>query len=214
MSEPKTVAERVEQVVPGVLHWTVHDDRIDFRSDAYAIVTEEGIVLIDPLPLTQKAMSALGRVSAICITGGFHQRSAWRYRKRSSAQVFAPKGAKGLEERPDHSYGPEAALPGGVRAVHAPGPTGPHYALLLERPRGTGVLFCADTLARTGRAGFRFVDSQYQDDPALTRKSARKLLGLRFRSLCSAHGMPAARGGREALRRAIERDARQQVRTR
>lgn len=207
MSEPKVVAAKVVQLVPGVLHWSVHDDRIDFRSDAYAVVTEEGTVLIDPLPLARGALPALGRVTAICLTGAFHQRSAWRYRKRYGAKVFAPKRAKGLEEAPDRAYGPDAKLPGGLKAVHAPGPTGAHYALFLERQKGTGVLFCADTLARKGRAGFRFVESKYQDDPALTRKSARKLLRLRFRSLCPSHGMPAVRGGVEALRRAIERDA-------
>ena len=41
MSEPKSRARRVQGIAPGVLHWTFHDDRIDFRSDAYA-VREEG----------------------------------------------------------------------------------------------------------------------------------------------------------------------------
>src|SRR5437867_3939630 len=131
MSEPKNRAARVDRVVPGVLHWAVKDDRIGgFWSDSYAVKTDEGTVLIDPLPLTATALKSLGKVTAICLTGGFHQRSAWRYRKRFKAPVWVPKQAKGLEEKPDRRYGPDAALPGGLKALHAPGPTGPHYLLL------------------------------------------------------------------------------------
>ncbi len=53
MPEPKATAESAEQVVPGVWRWHVWDERIDFESDAYAVAADNGIVLIDPLPLAR-----------------------------------------------------------------------------------------------------------------------------------------------------------------
>ncbi|MCS6924397.1 MAG: hypothetical protein NZ578_00710 [Candidatus Binatia bacterium] len=37
MSEPKAIAQQIDEVVPGVWRWFVHDDRIDYESDAHAV---------------------------------------------------------------------------------------------------------------------------------------------------------------------------------
>lgn len=207
MSEPKEIAGQARPVVPGVLHWTVHDDRVDVRSDAYAVVGA-GTVLIDPLPLAEEALAALTDVQAICLTKSSHQRSAWRYRKRFGARVYAPQGSEDLEESPDAFYGDGDVLPGGLLAFHAPGPAKACYALLLERREG-GVLFCGDVLIRPSEAeGFRFVTDDYQEEPARTRESARRLETLKFATLCSAHGAPAVQDGVAALRDALARDRR------
>ena len=173
MSEPKARASRIQRIAPGLLHWTLHDDRIDWRSDAYAVAGRRGTVLIDPLPLTDAAIARLGRVEAICITGSCHQRSSWRYRRLLGAAVHAPRGARGLEEKPDVAYGKGARLPGGLVAIHAPGPTQVHFAF--HRRAGRGALFCADVLMRD-EDGVRFIEAAYHDDPRLTRETAAKLL--------------------------------------
>lgn len=203
MSEPRTRSRRVETVVPGLLHWWLHDDRIDFRSDAYAVRERGRTVLIDPLPLVGSALDALGRVSAICLTGSCHQRSAWRYRRLFGAPVFAPRGAEGLEEEPDVWYRKGQTLPGGLTAVHAPGPTEVHFAF--HRTAGRGALFCADVLLRDGER-VRFVEDEHQDDPARTRRTVRKLLRLAFATLCFAHGAPLRKDPHAAMRAALEAD--------
>jgi hypothetical protein len=76
MSEPRTVAQHVDAVVPGVWTWSIHDERIDFVSTAHAVTAPDGVVLIDPLPLAPRALAGLGNVTAICMTAGTHQRSA------------------------------------------------------------------------------------------------------------------------------------------
>lgn len=207
MSEPSKKASRVEVVAPGLLHWTVHDDRIDFRSDAYAISDEGGTVLVDPLPLADRAIARLGAVSAIVLSIQSHQRSAWRLRAALGARVHAPRGADGLEERPDAWYGDGDRLPGGLVAIHAPGPCDASYALLLERARGGGILFLGDVLTRAGRGPLRFVPGEYQDDPRATRESARRLAALRVEILCPGHGAPIRTGGASALATAVEADA-------
>ncbi len=203
MSEPKTSAARTEEVLPGLLHWSVDDDRIGFRSDAYALDSSAGLVLIDPLPLAEPALLALGRPVAICLTIQSHQRSTWRYRRRFRALVYAPLWAEGLEEEPDHFYRHGERLPGGLRAIHAPGPCEASYALLDE---GTGVLFLGDLLSGERASDLRFVPDAYQDAPRRTRASVRALLDEPFDAVCGGHAPPIPHGGRRAVRDALERD--------
>ena len=211
MSEPTTSARSLLRVAPGVLRWHILDERISAPSDAYAVVHGGEVTLIDPLPLTpgaQRSLERRGRITAICLTGAFHQRSAWRYRRAYGAKVYGPRGGERFEEKPDVLYRPGDRLPGGLLAVHAPGPASAHYAFLLSR--APGVLFCADLLANMGdrKGGLRFIESEYQEDPARTRRSARKMLDLTFRVACFAHGAPVTRLARQALAGALERDAR------
>jgi glyoxylase-like metal-dependent hydrolase (beta-lactamase superfamily II) len=207
VSEPKTVAQEIEGVVPGVWRWGIHDERIDFRSDAYAVAGEEGVVLVDPLPLAADALASLGPVAAVCLTGAHHQRSAWRYRRAFGAPVRAPEGSRPMEEEPDALYGSGARLPGGLEAVHAPGPIHANYALLLRRPDGAGVLFIADLLLRSGDGPLLFSPDRHLADPALTRATVRALLDLPVATLCPAHGAPSVGDARAALLDALQRDA-------
>jgi hypothetical protein len=204
MSEPKTRARTIRTVAPGILHWTLLDDRIKARSDAYAVVADGRSVLIDPLPLVERTLPRLGAVDAICLTGSFHQRAAWRYRRLLGVKVLAPRGAKNLEERPDVWYARGDRLPGGLRAIHAPGPTEAHYVFHLAR--GRGALFCSDALMHVGRS-VRFIPSKYHDNPALTRRSVERLLKLPFSTLCFNHGSPIVRGAKSAIRDAFRVDA-------
>lgn len=208
MSEPKSRAKTIETIAPGILHWKVHDDRIESMSHAYAI-EEPGphgsrtTVLIDPLPLDEAALASLGKVQAIGITGSCHQRSAWRYRKQFKVKVYAPEGAQGLEETPDVWYRKGTKLPGNLEAIHAPGPTEVHYAFL--HGKGKGALFCADILMRE-RETVRFISDEYQDDPQRTRETARRFLDLKFETLCFDHGEPITRNAHDAIRKALEAD--------
>ena len=210
MTEPREIAQRMTPVVPGLLHWTVHDHRIDFRSEAYALVDNAETVLIDPLPLAEAQLATLRNVRAIVITAQSHQRASWRYRKHFGARVYAPEGSQHLEEDPDAFYAEGTGLPLGLRALHGPGPCRASFALLFERREG-GILFCGDLLLRDG-SGFRFVEDGYQDEPERTRESVRRLVDLPFAALCAAHGPPAPQEGPTLVRNALERDARGQER--
>ncbi len=205
MSEPKTVAKKLDPVAPGVFRCHVLDDRIEAESDGYALTDGDRTVLIDPLPLSEATLKRLAQVEAIVLSASCHQRSSWRYRKLFRAKVYAPAGAENLVEKPDAAYRPGGRLPGGLRAVHAPGPTDAHFALLLDR--AGGILFCGDLLMNLPRRGLAFVPGEYQDDPAATRRSVRKLLDLKFRILCFSHGSPLRSGARKAVRDLLRKDA-------
>ena len=201
MSEPKAVARELDEIVPGLFHYQVHDERIKMESDAFVLKEKEGAVLIDPLPLDKTALARLGRISAILLGTPSHQRSAWRFRRELKAEVYAPAGASGLEEKPDVGYKDGDRLPGGLRAVHAPGPTTDHYAFYLDRE--PGVLLCSDLLIHEGGKGVQFLPETYQEDPARGRQSARRLLLLKFDVLGFGHGEPIKNGGRAAIEKLV-----------
>ncbi|MCP3099686.1 MBL fold metallo-hydrolase [Myxococcus sp. K15C18031901] len=208
MSEPKGKARRLVEVVPGVHHWSVSDDRIGgSRSDAYAVVDDDGaVVLIDPLPIDEAKLRELGDITAILLTAGNHQRSAWRFRKELGAPVWAPEDAHGLEDTPDFTYVAGDTLPAGLMPFHTPGPAIAMYTLWMQRhPRG--VAFISDLLVHDDKGTPEFVPSEYQDDPLRTRQSVQRILDhLTVDTVCFAHGAPIVRDGAAALRRALEED--------
>jgi glyoxylase-like metal-dependent hydrolase (beta-lactamase superfamily II) len=200
VSEPRAVAQELEEVAPGVFSWSVPDDRIGgSTSAAYAVRGDDGAyVLIDPLPLVDSELQRLEPVEAIVLTAATHQRSAWRYRARFGAPVQLPEGSRKTDEEPDGHYGAGAHLPGGLEAVHAPGPEQAHYALLLER--GEGVLFCPDQLMRGPDGALMFVPAEFHEDPPETRRTVERLLELPFSVLCLDHGRALVDDPKSALR--------------
>ncbi len=207
MSEPRAHATRTVEVVPGIRRWSVRDDRIGGAdSEAYAVLDDDGaVVLVDPLPLSEGALNALGPVTAIVLTSGCHQRSSWRLRRELKVPVWAPVRAFGLEDTPDFVYSGGDTLPGGLMAYHTPGPVESMYTLWRERPRG--LVFISDLLYREGNGPPRFVQAEYQDEPWRTRESVRRVLAhLPVDIVCFAHGRPMLDGGAQSLQRALDED--------
>jgi glyoxylase-like metal-dependent hydrolase (beta-lactamase superfamily II) len=201
VSEPKAVAERVEEVVRGVYFWQVHDDRINFLSAAHAVATGEGIVLVDPLPLVEDALRGLGEVAAIVLSSGSHQRSSWRLRRELGVPVWAPTLSREIDEEPDVRYGEGDRLPGGLTALFTPGAgTTQHTFVRAEDPR---VAIVSDLLVRAPDHEVELVPDEYAHDPAQARESVRKLLELDFEVLSMGHGAPVTDDARGAVRRAL-----------
>jgi glyoxylase-like metal-dependent hydrolase (beta-lactamase superfamily II) len=202
MSEPSAIAQRIQEVIPGVWRWCVQDDRIHSESDAHAVVEAGSATLIDPLPLAEKALRRLEPIAAICLTAKCHQRSAWRYRKQFSVKVYAPAGVRPMEEEADVWYRAGDRLPGGLHAIHTPGPEEVHYGFLLTRE--PGVFFCPDLLMH-GKGKVEFVPPEFHVDHAATQASVRRLLDLRFSVLCFNHGTPITDNPQAVLRELLQR---------
>jgi hypothetical protein len=205
VTEPKGRARRLDEVVPGVVRWTIErDERIGgAESDAHAVLADGGAVLIDPLPLADAEVERLSPVQAICLTAQCHQRSSWRYRERFGARVHAPASVRPMEGEPDEHYRDGDVLPGGLRAIRTPGPEEIHFSFLLERqPR---ILFCSDLLTNYAGRGLDFVPLEYHDDPAQTRRTVERLLELDFDVLCLDHGTPLTDDPHAAIRDLLAR---------
>lgn len=202
MSEPKTVAAKVEEVAPGIRRWSIHDERIDFIGASYAVTTDEGTVLIDPHPLQTDALMQLGDVYAIILTCGSHQRSAWRYRRELGADVYAPALSKEIDEEPDVRYGDGDRLPGGLLAIFTPGVGTTQHTLL--RAGEPTVAFVADTLVQEPDGSVGMVPERFIYDLEEAKRTLRKLLELDFDVLCLGHGGVLKDDPKAAVRALLE----------
>jgi hypothetical protein len=201
MSEPKTVAREIAEVLPGVWHWRIHDERIDFVSAAHAVETAGGSVLVDPLPVDSSELTKVAEVTAIVLTCGSHGRSAWRLRDELGVPVHVPALSETLRDRADWTYGEGDELPGGLRAVYTPGAGTTQHTLLLRDP---AVAFVPDLLSRAEGEEVNLIPGEYMADPEEARRSVEKLLDLEVEVLCLGHGVPVAENANTALRRALK----------
>ena len=206
MTEPREIADRSERVTGGLWHWRIANSAIGgATSSSQAFAAAGEMVMIDPVRLAPGALAELPAPTAVCLTAKCHQRAAWRYQAELHVPVWAPAGTAPMDGEPEHRYRAGDRLPGGLLAVHTPGPEDVHFCFLLED--GGGVLFCSDLLSQRPGAELDFVPLEYHDDPAATRRSVEGLLDLRFGILCLDHGPPIADDPKAAIRALLERTA-------
>jgi glyoxylase-like metal-dependent hydrolase (beta-lactamase superfamily II) len=204
MTEPKEIADHLDQVEDGLFHWHIHNSAIGGNvSSSQALVTHDACVLVDPVRLQDDLLATLPAPTAIALTARCHQRAAWRYRSEFGAKVWLPEDAAAADEEPDERYAEGDTLPGGLLAVRTPWPEWPHYSFLLDAD--PGVLFCSDLVMRPGGKELRFVPFEYHEDPAATRHSVERLLELSFEVLCLAHGKPLTDDPKSALRELLDK---------
>lgn len=207
MTEPAEIAPVLEPVVDGVWHWRIHNAAIGgaiSASHALRVVDESGdagCVLVDPVRLDPHAEQQLPKpITAVVLTSHGHQRAAWRMRREHGAEVWAPRGSGGLEEAPDHEYGDGDALPGGLRAIHTPGPEQAHFSLHHEE---LDAVIVSDLVRRAEDGELEFVPPEYHEDPDATRDSTRRLAELGCGILLLDHGPPVTQGGSRQLERLL-----------
>ena len=205
MSEPKARASAVNRVFPWLLHFTIKDERIDnFRGDAFAIKSSDGLVVIDPVRLEDDIVHEVTGTKHVILTSGHHQRSSWRYRKEFGAAVYAPIGSDdGLDEEPDHWYGEGADLPAGIKAIKGEWyPT--YYHLLYTHSDETKVLFCGDLITHWDDGIYRFPIGESVPSYEPAREEVKRLMELSADALCSGHANPTPDGCRAALQSALD----------
>jgi glyoxylase-like metal-dependent hydrolase (beta-lactamase superfamily II) len=195
VTESKAAAESIVEVVPGVWHWNVDDERIGgYIGSSHAVVTVDGTILIDPHRLPPGAFTQIGDVAAIVLTASTHQRAAWFYRRELGAHVWVPSGTRQAEEEPDERYSEGDQLPGGLEAFFAPGAGTTQHALRHDK-----VLFVGDNVVRPRGGELMLISEEYAHDAAQNRESVRKLLDVDFEILCLGHGEPVTSNAKDTL---------------
>jgi hypothetical protein len=202
VSEPRAVAQGAWEVVPGLWHWNLDDERIGgFIGASHAVTTGEGTVLIDPHPLAENALAGLGEVAAIVLTASVHQRASWRLRRELGIAVWVPAATREAEEEPDERYSEGDRLPGGLEAMFTPG-AGTTQHTLLDRQRAAA--FVSDLLVRPRGGRVALLSEDLAHDPAQLRETVEtRLLALDVEILCLGHGQPVTDNPKSALRAAL-----------
>jgi hypothetical protein len=204
----------MQEVIPGVFHWTAPHPRIQVEVSSYWL--DESGVLFDPLvPVAEGLQWFAQRAvapAAILLSNRHHYRDSGRFAERFGCSVHCNRA--GLHE---FSHGEVVQgfdvgdeLPGGVVAwelgVICPDETALHVP-------GKRALVIADGVVRGGPHGqpgpLGFVPDSLMDDPPATKRGllaacARLLAELDFDHLLLAHGGPVIGDGRELLRDLVD----------
>ena len=85
-------------VRPGLFHWQGYESEVKCDCSSSAIVTESGLIFIDPIPLADEALTELvgesfSAPAAVVLTSGNHQRESLALAKRFGIPVFVPENA-------------------------------------------------------------------------------------------------------------------------
>jgi hypothetical protein len=196
------MAERIREVLPGVLRWTARHPSAGLESAGHYLV-EEG-TLIDPIAPPEGLDWFDGRgIGEILLTNRHHTRSAFDLQDRLGLTIRAPR--TGMHELPadrvqPYDFGEE--LTAGIRP-HAISDTWPDETAL-EIPSHRAVAI-ADGVINYDGLGF-FPDFLLGDEPEAEKQRlrdafARLAAEVDFDHLLLAHGTPILHDGREQLRR-------------
>jgi len=197
----------VDEVLPGVRHWTARHPKIGILVSSYWL-PEEG-VLFDPLvPPEGFAELDAAPPRTVLLSNRHHLRESGRFVERYGCSVRCNRA--GLHEFAGGEVEVEGfelgeSLPGGVLAAEMGAICPDDTALYLPTKRA---VVLADGIVRGGEAGgggpLGFVPDSLMDDPPETKRgllaSCERLLSeLDFDSLLLAHGGPVIGDGRALL---------------
>jgi glyoxylase-like metal-dependent hydrolase (beta-lactamase superfamily II) len=194
----------MNEVLPGVLHWTTHHERIGARVHSHFAV--ESAALIDPrVPEGGvEEIARYGRPDRILLSNRHHLRHSEQFAAAFGCPIRCHEAGlwefdEGPEVRP-FRFGDEVAP--GITALQMGALTPEDTVFRLSA--GPGALLFADGLVRRADGALGFVpDWLMGDDPEGVKRglraSLRRLLDEDFDALLFAHGEPMASGGRAAL---------------
>jgi hypothetical protein len=204
----------MQEVLPGVFHWSAIHARIHIRVSSYWL--DEGGVLIDPLVPPEEGLEWFAvrpeQPSAVLLSNRHHSRESDRFVERFGCSVHC--NSAGLHEFSGElrvrGFEPEEQLAGGVVARELDAICPDETALHLTR---SGAMLFADGLVRGGVYGgdgpLGFVPDSLMDDPPKTKRGLldgfeRLLDEHEFEHLLLAHGGPVTGDGRERLHELVE----------
>jgi hypothetical protein len=193
----------VEEIAPGIWHWTAVHPRIKIEVSSYYLPAER--VLIDPIAPNEGLdwFAEHGPPADVLLTNRHHYRSSASFAERFAVTVHCVREGmhefSGGERVEPFDFDDE--LPGGIVA-HEVGAICPDETALHIPTRNA--LALADGAVRWEAGGpLAFVPDKYMDAPERTKKglreSYRRLAQLDFEHLLLAHGEPFVGNGREVL---------------
>ena len=192
----------MQEVLPGVFHWTREHPKIQIEVSSYGLADEH--VLIDPL-IPKAGLDAIPvEPKHILLTNRHHYRHSGVLAEHFGCKIWCV--AQGLHEfKQGEAVGPfqfGETLACGIEVVEIGAISPDDSALLI--PRNGGIVALADGVVRMA-GPLSFVPEEYMgDDPESVKNGLRasygRLLERDFDHLLLAHGPPWIGGGKQALR--------------
>ena len=172
--------------------WQRYDRSVKADLFSTAIITPEGICLIDPTPLDPAALKELqsrGPIVGIVITNQNHWRASADLAARLQVEIFAHENAR-LPERAQTftAVSDNQQIVGDLRVITIEG-AAPGEIIIASEIDG-GLLVIGDALINFEPYGFTFLPPKYCTDNRKMKKSLRRLLDVEAQRIFFAHGSP------------------------
>jgi hypothetical protein len=194
----------MQEILPGVMHWTRKHPKIGFEVSSYYLTEER--VLIDPLAPAEGFGALRARPEHVLLTNRHHYRDCTHVAGEFGCTIWCVEAGlhefKQGEKVKPFQFGD--TLPGNIEAIEVGVICPDETALLI--PRGDGILAVADGVVRGPEpdAPLSFVPDAFMgNDPTATKEGLkqayRRVLERKFDHLLLAHGAPWIGGARAAL---------------
>jgi glyoxylase-like metal-dependent hydrolase (beta-lactamase superfamily II) len=195
----------LRQYAPGVFSWSRFQPERGYDFNGTALVSDAGVLLVDPISATDEELSALAKLGAkfeIVLLNADHERDAARFQQQFQAPVYVARpdaervtvsGVVAFDDGHVFSGGWVAHL---LPNMKTPGETVLHHS-------GQRIVVTGDALIGDPITGLRFVPPAKLPNPGAALESLRSLSRLDFDGLILGDGFSLPSGGREALLRFI-----------
>jgi glyoxylase-like metal-dependent hydrolase (beta-lactamase superfamily II) len=194
----------IQQVNERLYFWQGYEPAVKTDLSSHAILTSQGWIITDPIPLRDEPLGELlaqSPVAAIVLTNGNHERAAADFQKKCAAPVVAHTGAQGEFFIAVGRWIQDADEVCGLTAVHLPGFAAGEIALYSPLERGT--LLMGDALIHSPPLGFAMLPDKYCAEPKTARVSLQKLLPFSFDVMTFAHGLPVVASAKKRFENLI-----------
>lgn len=178
--------QEFQWINPTLAFWQGYEPAIKTDLSCCALVTEVGMLFIDPLPLAKDALAELTEsavVAGIVLTNENHLRASDEFAERFEIPI-----------RSSEDCDDDATIFGEVRIIHLPGFAPGEMALHVRN-----TLVVGDALINLEPHGLSILPEKYCGDFKAGRASLRKLLELEFDLMTFAHGLPIVAAARKRL---------------
>lgn len=231
----RTCMELGDAQNPILLRWAnwQQSRQVMYAFHSYALFTDDGIVIVDPVNPVDDSGDALARLlggipKAIVLTNDMHERDAYKIRDEYGAPIWAPAAAvegetTELEGVPDNTFSNDDTLPGGLSGIGIDGRFVGDTIIQWKPEAHPRILFTGDALngpdadpsipserehPRSEPGLYMGAGRPYLQHPNLEalKVSLRVLLKIDFDAICGAHGLPVMSGARGALERLLALD--------
>lgn len=202
-------ASDLTRLSPSLLLWQAYDPAVKADLFSTALVTANGIYLIDPIPLDRDPLNELihlGPIRGIIVTNANHWRAAPEFGAKFSVPIVAKTESLPAKSDVDfHEIGDGAKIDQELSAIAIDG-AAPGEIALIWAPAG-GTLIVGDALINFEPAGFALLPAKYCINHRAMRRSLRKLLDCQAERIFFAHGSPITTRAGERLRQLLDADA-------
>jgi glyoxylase-like metal-dependent hydrolase (beta-lactamase superfamily II) len=186
--------------------WSVPVPDRGYAFNGFAVATEEGTVLIDPLEPVEDgwgAIDMLAPFAGLWVTNRNHSRAAAAFRERYGLQVAVHEAdAERLAAGADVTVRGDERLPGDIQLIRVPGKSPGEIAFHLPRARA---LIVGDVVVGDPPGELSTYPEKVIDDMEELHRSAARLLDYDFDALLLCDGEPIVSGGKQKLREFVER---------